>query len=84
MLLPMYRSSRQKLNREILELIDVISQPDPAYTYRLFHENTKESIFSAIHETFSTINSMYPIRPTMIKARFPQPKPESLQTMKTE
>lgn len=40
------RLSRQKLNREILELTDVIKQMELTDIYKIFHPNTKEYIFS--------------------------------------
>jgi hypothetical protein len=42
---PVDRSSRQKLNREILELTNVIDQMNLKDIYKSFHSNTKEGIF---------------------------------------
>ena len=53
----MDRSIRQKPNREIRELIEVINQMDLTDTYRTFHPNRKEyTFFSAAHGTFSKID----------------------------
>ena len=49
----MDRSTRQKLYREIRELIDVINQMDLIDNYRTLHPNTKGYTFSATHGTFS-------------------------------
>ena len=46
----------QRLNREIRELIDVMTQMDLTYIYRTFHPNTKEYTFFLVpHGTFSKI-----------------------------
>lgn len=51
----MGRSSRQKLNREIMVLTNIMMQIDLTDTYRTFRPNTKEFIsFLARHRTFST------------------------------
>ena len=48
------RSSRQKLNRKMLELNDIINQTDPTDNYRTFHPNTNEyTFFPALRRTFS-------------------------------
>lgn len=52
----MDRSTRQKINREIRDRTDVMTQMGLTDIYRIFHANTKEySFFSAPHETFSKI-----------------------------
>jgi exonuclease III len=57
-LLPMDMSSRQKLHREILELIDIENDVDLTDIYRTFHQNIQEyTIFSAPHGTFSKLNT---------------------------
>jgi hypothetical protein len=48
----MDRSWRQKVNKEITKLTDVIIQMDLTYICRTFHPTTKEYIFSAFHATF--------------------------------
>ena len=51
------RSTRQKINREIRELTDVMIQIDLADIYRTFHLNTKGyTFFSTPHGTFSKID----------------------------
>ena len=51
------RSVRQKMNREIRELTDVMTQMDLTDIYRIFHPNRKEyTFFSAPHGTFSKID----------------------------
>jgi hypothetical protein len=52
----MDRSSRWKLNREIMKLADVVNQIDLTDIFRTFHPNTKEYIFSAPHRIFSKID----------------------------
>ena len=53
-LLPTVRSSKQKLNKEMLELNDVIKQRDLTITYRTFQPNMKEYTFLSVpHGTVS-------------------------------
>ena len=56
-LLPIPRTSKQNLNREIMKLTDLMNQMDLTDICRIFHPNTKEyTFFSAPHESFSKIN----------------------------
>jgi exonuclease III len=51
---PINKSSKQKINKEILELNYTIDQMDLADVYRIFHPNAAQyAFFSAAHETFS-------------------------------
>jgi hypothetical protein len=52
------RSSRQKLNREMLELTDVINKMDLRDIYRTYHPNTREYTFLEPWKTFSKIDHM--------------------------
>jgi exonuclease III len=54
---PIDRSSKQKINKEILELNDTINQMDLTDVYRIFHPTTPPyTFFSAAHGTFSKID----------------------------
>jgi exonuclease III len=51
------RSSKQKINKEILDLNHSIEQMDLADVYRTFHPtSTQYTFFSAAHGTFSKIH----------------------------
>jgi exonuclease III len=51
------RLSRQKINKEILELNDTIDQMDLRDVHRMFHPATAEyTFFSAAHGTFSKLD----------------------------
>jgi hypothetical protein len=53
LLLPIDRSSKQKLKKEILELNQTTDQMDLADVYRIFHPTSAQCIFfSAAHGTF--------------------------------
>jgi hypothetical protein len=54
---PIDRSSKQKLNKEFLELNHTIDQTDLANGYRIFHPTSAQYIFfSAANGTFSKID----------------------------
>jgi exonuclease III len=54
---PIDRSSKQKINEEILELNHTTDEMDQAYVYRIFHPtSTQYTFFPAAHGTFSKIN----------------------------
>jgi hypothetical protein len=54
---PIDRSSKQKINTEILELNHTIDQMDLADVYRIFHPTSAQyTFFSAAHGTFSKID----------------------------
>jgi exonuclease III len=51
------RSSKQKFNKEILDLKYTIDQMDLLDVYRTFHRtSTQYTFFSAAHDTFSKID----------------------------
>jgi exonuclease III len=53
-LAPIDRSSKQKINKEILELNHTIDQMDLVDVYRTFHPTSAQyTFFSAAHGTFS-------------------------------
>jgi exonuclease III len=54
---PIDRSSKQKINKEILELNHSIDQMDLADVYRIFHPTSAQyTFFSTAHGTFSKID----------------------------
>ena len=56
-LIPMDRSSRQKINKETKALNDTIHQIDLIDIYRTFHPKTADyTFFSSAHGTFSRID----------------------------
>jgi hypothetical protein len=51
------RSSKQKINKENLELNQTIDQMDLADVYRIFHSTSAQyTFFSAAHGTFSKVD----------------------------
>ena len=56
----MDKSIRQKPNREIKELLEVLNQMDLTDIIRTLHPNRKEyTFFSAAHGTFSKIDHIF-------------------------
>jgi exonuclease III len=54
---PINRSSKQKINKEILELNHTIDEMNLADVYRIFHPASAQyKFFSAAHGTFSKID----------------------------
>jgi exonuclease III len=54
---PIDRSSKQKINTEILDLNHTIDKMDLADVYRVFHPTSAQyTFFSAAHGTFSKID----------------------------
>jgi hypothetical protein len=54
---PIDKSSKQKINKEILKLNQTIDQMDLADVYRIFHPtSTQYTFFSATHGTFGKID----------------------------
>jgi exonuclease III len=56
---PIDRSSKQKINKEILEPNHTIDQMDLADVYRIYHPTSSQyTFFSAAHGTFSKIDQI--------------------------
>jgi exonuclease III len=54
---PIDRTSKQKINKKILELNDTIDQMDLIDFYKIFHPTTAQyTFFSAAHKTFCKID----------------------------
>jgi exonuclease III len=65
---PIDRSSKQKINKEILELNHTIDQMDLADFYRIFHPTSAQyTFFSATHGTFSKIDYILGHKASLIK-----------------
>jgi hypothetical protein len=66
----MDRSSKQKVNKEILELNRTIDQMDLAYGYRIFHiTSTQYTFFSVAHGTFSKIDHILRHKASLSKCK---------------
>jgi endonuclease/exonuclease/phosphatase family metal-dependent hydrolase len=67
---PTDRSSKQKINKEILELNHITDQMDLADVYRIFHTTSaKTTFFSVAHGTFSEIDHILKQKANLIKYR---------------
>ena len=56
----MYRSSKQKINKETQVLNDTLDQMDLIDIFRTFHPNAEEyTFFSSAYETFSRIDHIF-------------------------
>jgi exonuclease III len=54
---PIGKSSKQQINKKILETNDIIDQMDLTDVYRIFHLTIAQyTFFSAAHRTFSKIS----------------------------
>jgi exonuclease III len=69
-LLPKDRSSKQKKNKEILELNHTIDQMDLADVYRIFHQTAAQyTFFSATHGNFYKIDHILGHKASLSKYR---------------
>jgi exonuclease III len=65
---PIDRSSKQKLNKEILKLNHTIDQMDIADVYRIFHPTSAQyTFFSAAHGTFSKVDHILGYKASLSK-----------------
>jgi exonuclease III len=65
---PIDRSSKQKINKKILELNDTIDQMDLTEVYRIFHTTTTQyTFFSAVHGTFSKTDHILGLNASLTK-----------------
>ena len=55
-LIPMDRSSKQKINKETQVLNDTLDEMDLIDIFRTFHPNAEEYTFSSSHGTFSRLD----------------------------
>ena len=54
-LIPMERSSKQKINKETQVLIDTLDEKDLIDIFRTFHPKQEEYTFESAHGTFSSV-----------------------------
>ena len=68
LLIPMHRSSRQKMNKETQALNDTLDQMDLIDIYKTFHPKTTEyTFFSSAHGTFSRIDHILGHKSSLVK-----------------
>ena len=65
-LIPMDRSSKQKINKETQVLNDTLDVMNLIDFFRTFHPNAKEYTFSSVHGTLSYITSWVTNKPQLI------------------
>ena len=69
-LIPMDRSSKQKINKEAQVLNDTLDEMDLIYIFRTFHPNAEEyTFFSSAHGTFSRIDHNWVTNQTSVNLR---------------
>jgi exonuclease III len=70
-LTPIDRSSKQNINKEILELSHTIDQMDLGDVYRIFHPTSAQyTFFSAAHRTFSKIDHILGHKASLNKYKY--------------
>ena len=70
LLSPLDTSSKQKLNKETIELNNTINDIDLMDIYRVFHPSSSEyTFFSAAHGSFSKIDHMYATKKPLVNTK---------------
>ena len=70
LLTPMDRSSKQKINKEIQVLNDILDKMDLIDIFRTFHPNSEEcTFFSRAHGTFFRIEHIWVTNQTSVNLR---------------
>ena len=68
-LIPMDRSSKQKINKETQVLNDTLDEMDLIDIFRPFHPNAEYTFFSSAHGTFSRIDHILGHNQTSVNLR---------------